>query len=60
MKNKVKFFDVTFVNPGTAFDAYELSVRIQSFFAGIKVLIPKVDNLLCDLDYKLQLVKWHL
>ena len=60
MKNKIILVNVPFLNPGVTFNTDELNLRAQKFIAEIKVLVPKIQYLLCDLEYELFFDKEHI
>lgn len=50
MKDRVKLLEVPLVMLGVAFGRGELDQKIQEFVAEIKIYIPQIDLLGCDLD----------
>jgi len=54
MINKVELLEYPLINKGVRFSLIELEQRAESFLVEIKLLIPEVTKLNCDLDYELE------
>lgn len=53
MKDRVRLLEVPLVKPGVTFDRVELDDRVQQFVSEMKIYIPQIDLLGCDLDSEL-------
>lgn len=53
MKDRVRLLEVPLVKPGVTFDRVQLDDKIQQFVSEIKIYIPEIDLLGCDLDSEL-------
>jgi hypothetical protein len=53
VRDRVKLLEVPLLKPGVAFDRGELDEKIEQFVAEIKIYIPQIDLLVCDLDCEL-------
>ena len=60
MRNRIKLFNYPFLNAGVTFKADELNLRAEKFITEVKVLIPRIHHLSCDLDCEMLLHNDHM
>ncbi len=53
MKDRVRLFEIPLVSPGVTFDREQLDAKIRQFISEIKIYLPQIDLLNCDLEDEL-------
>jgi hypothetical protein len=53
MKDRVRLFEIPLVSLGVTFDREQLDAKIRQFISEIKIYLPQIDLLNCDLEDEL-------
>lgn len=53
MKDRVSLFEIPLVNSGVTFDREELDAKIRQYILDIKIYLPQIEVLNCDLEDEL-------